>query len=158
MKFSTGFGSTIGYLWDICGLSEAVVLWINMLLLAVWRNLIICSDRDIDSKDNSCQFNRQLMTILELFFVCPNECSTLHWWTKQKLYRQFGGVLCGHASIIMLQKVAAMVDKVAADLCFRICKVRWILIKIFFALAASSAAIFLCTSIYYSNAVFSAFW
>jgi hypothetical protein len=25
------------------------------------------------------------VTILELFFVCPNECSILHQWTKQKL-------------------------------------------------------------------------
>ena len=40
----------------------------------------------------------------------------------------------------MLQKVAAMVDKVAADLGFRAYEVRWILIKIFFALAATSAA------------------
>ena len=80
------------------------------------------------------------MTILELFFVCPNECSTLHWWTKQKLYRQFGGVLCGHASIIMLQKVAAMVDKVAADLCFRASKVRWLLPEKYFDFAANSAA------------------
>ena len=44
------------------------------------------------------------------------------------------------ASIIMLQKVAAMVNKVAADLRFRACKVRWLLMKIFFAIAASSAA------------------
>ena len=80
------------------------------------------------------------MTILELFFVCPNECSTLHWWTKQKLYRQFGGVLWGHASIIMLQKVAAMVDKVAADLCFRASKLRWLLPEKYFDFAASSAA------------------
>ena len=80
------------------------------------------------------------MTILELFFVCPNECSTLHWWTKQKLYRQFGGVLCGHASIIMLLKVAAMVDKVAADLCFRASKVRWLLPEKYFDFAANSAA------------------
>ena len=80
------------------------------------------------------------MTILELFFVCPNECSTLHWWTKQKLYRQFGGVLSGHASIIMLLKVAAMVDKVAADLCFKASKVRWLLPEKYFDFAASSAA------------------
>ena len=84
------------------------------------------------------------MTILELFFVCPNECSTLHWWTKQKLYRQFGGVLCGHASIIMLQKVAAMVDKVAADLGFRAYEVRWLLPKKYFEIAVSSAACLLC--------------
>ena len=60
------------------------------------------------------------------------------------------------ASIIMLQKVAAMVDKVAAYLHFIACEMRWILIKIFLALAASSAD-FLCASIYYSNAVSSAF-
>ena len=87
------------------------------------------------------------MTILELFFVCPNECSTLHWWTKQKLYRQFGGVLCGHASIIMLLKVAAMVDKVAADLCFRASKVRWLLPEKYFDFAATSAAC-LCVPLY----------
>ena len=40
----------------------------------------------------------------------------------------------------MLQKVAAMVNKVAADLGFRAYEVRWLLMKIFFALAASSAA------------------
>ena len=40
----------------------------------------------------------------------------------------------------MLQKVAAMVDKVAADLCFRASKVRWLLHKKFFEFAASSAA------------------
>ena len=51
------------------------------------------------------------------------------------------------ASIIMLQKVAAMVNKVAADLRFRACKVRWLLMKIFFAIAASSAAIF-CVPLY----------
>ena len=46
------------------------------------------------------------------------------------------------ASIIMMQKVAANVDNVAADLCFRASEVRWLLMKIFFAIAASSAAIF----------------
>ena len=46
----------------------------------------------------------------------------------------------GRVSIIMLQKVAANVRFVAADLCFMACKVRWILMKIFFALAATSAA------------------
>ena len=51
------------------------------------------------------------------------------------------------ASIIMMQKVAANVDNVAADLCFRASEVRWLLMKIFFAIAASSAADFLCTSI-----------
>ena len=64
----------------------------------------------------------------------------LHWWAKQKLYCQSGGFLCGHASIIMLQKVAAMVDKVAADLCFRASKVRWLLPEKYFDFAASSAA------------------
>ena len=48
------------------------------------------------------------------------------------------------ASIIMMQKVAANVDNVAADLCFRASEVRWLLMKIFFALAASSAADFVC--------------
>ena len=43
----------------------------------------------------------------------------------------------------MLQKVAAILGKVAADLCFRASKVRWLLIKKFFTLAATSAAIFL---------------
>ena len=50
------------------------------------------------------------------------------------------------ASIIMLQKVAAIIDKVAADLCFRASKVRWLLHKKYFDFAASSAAIF-CASI-----------
>ena len=36
------------------------------------------------------------------------------------------------ASIIMMQKVAANVDNVAADLCFRASEVRWLLMKIFF--------------------------
>ena len=58
----------------------------------------------------------------------------------------------------MLQKVAAMVDKIAADLGLIAAKVRLVLHKKFFILAASSAAIFLCASIYYSNAVSSAFW
>ena len=40
----------------------------------------------------------------------------------------------------MLQKVAAMVDKVAADLCFRASKVRWLLPEKYFDFAASSAA------------------
>ena len=43
-------------------------------------------------------------------------------------------------SIIMLQKVAAMVDKVAADLCFRVSKVRLLLLEKYFDFAASSAA------------------
>ena len=43
-------------------------------------------------------------------------------------------------SIIMLQKVAAMVDKVAADLCFRASKVRLLLLEKYFDFAASSAA------------------
>ena len=46
----------------------------------------------------------------------------------------------------MLQKVAAIIDKVAADLCFRASKVRWLLHKKHFDFAASSAAIF-CASI-----------
>ena len=71
-------------------------------------------------------------------------------------YRRSLGLLwafCGSyvsnicASIMMLQKVAAMVNKVAADLRFRACKVRWLLMKIFFAIAASSAAIF-CVPLY----------
>ena len=44
------------------------------------------------------------------------------------------------ACIIMLQKVAANVSFAAADLCLMAREERWILIKIFFALAASSAA------------------
>ena len=56
----------------------------------------------------------------------------------------------------MLQKVAAVLGKVAADLCFRASKVRWLLHKKYFDFAANSAANF-CASIY-SNAVFSAFW
>ena len=43
-------------------------------------------------------------------------------------------------SIIMLQKVAAMVDKVAADLCFRASKVRLLLLEKHFDFAACSAA------------------
>ena len=44
----------------------------------------------------------------------------------------------------MLQKVAAMVDKVAADLGFRAYKVRWLQHKMFFKFAATSAACLLC--------------
>ena len=55
--------------------------------------------------------------------------------------------LCRHASIIMLQKVAAMVDKVAADLCFRASKVRWLLPEKYFDFAANSAAT-LCVPLY----------
>ena len=40
----------------------------------------------------------------------------------------------------MLQKVAANVSFAAADLCLMAREERWILIKIFFALAATSAA------------------
>ena len=40
----------------------------------------------------------------------------------------------------MLQKVAAMVDKVAADLCFRACEVRLLLLEKYFDFAACSAA------------------
>ena len=47
----------------------------------------------------------------------------------------------------MLQKVAAKVNKVAADLCFRASKVRWLLHKKYFDFAASSAAIF-CVPLY----------
>ena len=47
-------------------------------------------------------------------------------------------------SIIMLQKVAAILGKVAADLCFRASKVRWLLHKKYFDFAASSAADLLC--------------
>ena len=56
-----------------------------------------------------------------------------------------------------MQKVAANVDNVAADLCFRASEVRWLLMKIFFAIAASSAADFFA-SIYYRGAEYSAFW
>ena len=55
----------------------------------------------------------------------------------------------------MLQKVAARVDKVAADLCFRVSNMRLLLPEKYFEFAATYAAIF-CASIYYSNAVFSA--
>ena len=50
-------------------------------------------------------------------------------------------------SIIMLQKVAAMVNKIAADLGLIASKVRLLLHKKFFILAASSAAIF-CVPLY----------
>ena len=40
----------------------------------------------------------------------------------------------GRVSIIMLQKVAAIVNKVAADLYFICAKVRWLLRKIFLRL------------------------
>ena len=40
----------------------------------------------------------------------------------------------------MLQKVAAIVNKVAADLCFRASKVRLLLQRQIFAVAATSAA------------------
>ena len=50
-------------------------------------------------------------------------------------------------SIIMLQKVAAMVDKIAADLGLIASKVRLLLHKKFFILAASSAANF-CVPLY----------
>ena len=43
----------------------------------------------------------------------------------------------------MLQKVAAMVDNIAADLGFRAYEVRWLLPKKYFDFAASSAAVFL---------------
>ena len=42
----------------------------------------------------------------------------------------------------MLQKVAAMVDKVAADLGLMAYEVRWLLPKKYFDFAASSAAVF----------------
>ena len=47
----------------------------------------------------------------------------------------------------MLQKVAAMVDNVAADLCFRGSKVRWLLPEKYFDFAASSTAGF-CAPLY----------
>ena len=46
----------------------------------------------------------------------------------------------GCVSIIMLQKVAAIVNKVAADLCFMPPKARCLLKKKFFSIAATSAA------------------
>ena len=45
---------------------------------------------------------------------------------------------------IMLQKVAAMVDKVAADLGFRAYEVRWLLPEKYIEIAVSSAACLLC--------------
>ena len=58
----------------------------------------------------------------------------------------------------MLQKVATIVNKVAADLGLMASKMRWVLHKKYLDFAASSAAIFFFFSIYYSIAVFSAFW
>ena len=46
----------------------------------------------------------------------------------------------------MLQKVAAKVDFVAANLCFMACEVRWLLPEKYFDFAASSAAVFLGTN------------
>ena len=43
----------------------------------------------------------------------------------------------------MLQKVAAMVDKIAASLGYRAYEVRWLLPEKYFDFAASSAAVFL---------------
>ena len=51
-----------------------------------------------------------------------------------------GSVLCGRVSIIMLQKVAAIIKKVAADLCYKPSKVRWLLQRKIFAIAATFAA------------------
>ena len=56
----------------------------------------------------------------------------------------------------MLQKAAAMVNKVAVDLRFGVSKVRLLLSEKYFEIAATSAAIF-CASIYYSGAEYSAF-
>ena len=47
----------------------------------------------------------------------------------------------------MLQKVAANVDNVAADLCFRASEVRWLLMKIFFCYCRYFCRYLLCTSI-----------
>ena len=44
----------------------------------------------------------------------------------------------------MLQKVAAMVDKIAADLGFRAYEVRWFLHEKYFDFSATSAACLLC--------------
>ena len=44
----------------------------------------------------------------------------------------------------MLQKVAAILGKVAADLCFRAYEVRWLLPEKYFEIAATSAACLLC--------------
>ena len=59
-------------------------------------------------------------------------------------------------SIIMMQKVAAMVDKVAADLGLMASKVRSLLPEKYFEIAATSAACF-CVPIYYRGAEYSAF-
>ena len=59
-------------------------------------------------------------------------------------------------SIMMLQKLAAMVNKVAADLGFRAYEVRWLLHKMFFKFAATSN-VCLLLSIYYRGAEYSAF-
>ena len=47
---------------------------------------------------------------------------------------------CGRVSIIMLQKLAAIVNEVAADLCFTWSKVLCLLKIFFFTIAAISAA------------------
>ena len=47
-------------------------------------------------------------------------------------------------SIIMLQKVAAILGKVAADLCFRVSNMRLLLPEKYFEIAVSSAACLLC--------------
>lgn len=42
-KFSVGFGTTIGYLWDICGLSVAFVYIIFTLKNQCDRFFFICA-------------------------------------------------------------------------------------------------------------------
>ena len=44
----------------------------------------------------------------------------------------------------MLQKVAAIVDEIAADLCFKASKVRLLLLEKYFEIAANCAADFVC--------------
>ena len=58
----------------------------------------------------------------------------------------FLGIICviWMFPIIMMQKVAAIVNKVAADLGFRAYDVRWLLPEKYFDSAASSAAGLLC--------------
>ena len=89
-----------------------------------------------------------------VYFVGMEECAG-HIGTHNKNKEIDNGYKCqlvykSHficACIIMLQKVAANVSFAAADLCLMAREERWIVIKIFFALAASSAADFVCLHI-----------
>ena len=106
-------------------------------------------------KDNSGQLGRQLVSIRGYILLgWKNALGALATQTK---YVVIGGQnkniitniiirwcpFCGRVSIIMLQKVAAIVNKVAADLCFTSSQVRWLL-KIFFLTIAATSAASLC--------------